>query len=93
VRLKGGHMLPGYRIQYSVEFSHLRDSRTRRVRIRRFNRRGCEVAMFREALIVNPSPWLHVEGAIPISQNRVSQDLKGRVGGFKSRTREITRLS
>jgi hypothetical protein len=29
------------------------------------------------------------EGAIPVSPGRVSQDLKGRVGGFESRTREI----
>jgi hypothetical protein len=86
-------LLPGDRIQYSVEFSHLGDSRTRRVRIRRFNQRGCEVAKLREALTVKPSPWLHVEGAIPVSPNWVSQDLNGRVGGFKSRTRQIARLS
>jgi hypothetical protein len=93
VRSKGGHVLPGDRSQYSIEFSHLGDSRTRRVRIRRFNRRGCEVAKLREALTVKPSPQLHVEGAIPVLPDRVWKDLKGRVGGFKSRTREIARLS
>jgi hypothetical protein len=55
-------MLLGDRSQHSVEFSHLGDSRTRRVKTRRFNRRGCEVARLREALTVKPSPWLHVEG-------------------------------
>jgi hypothetical protein len=40
---KGGHVLPGDRSQHSVEFSHLGDSRNRRVKTRRFNRRGCEV--------------------------------------------------
>jgi hypothetical protein len=51
------------------------------------NSRRCEL---REALTFNPSPWLHVvralikEGAIPISPGHVSQDLKGRVGGFES---------
>jgi hypothetical protein len=51
---------------------------------------GCEVA--RDANI-KPSPRLHVEGAIPISLDRVSQDLKGRVGGFKSRAHKIARFS
>jgi hypothetical protein len=42
----GGHVLPGDRSQHSVEFSHLGDSRNRRVKARRFNPRlrGCEVA-------------------------------------------------
>jgi hypothetical protein len=52
--------------------------------------RGHEVARLQEALKFKPSPWLHVvralvkEGAIPVSPDRVSQDLKGRVGGFES---------
>jgi hypothetical protein len=68
------------------------------VKTRRFNR-GREVARLREALTIKPSPRLYVvralvkEGAIPVSPDRVSQDLKGRVGGFKSRTREIARFS
>jgi hypothetical protein len=52
--------------------------------------RGCEVA---RGTNINPSPWLHVEGAIPVSPDRVSQDLKGEFGGFKSRTRETARFS
>jgi hypothetical protein len=36
--------LPGDRSQHSVEFSHLGDSRNRRVKTRQFNRRGCEIA-------------------------------------------------
>jgi hypothetical protein len=40
----GGHALPGDRSRHSVEFSHLGGSRNRRVKARRFNRRGCEVA-------------------------------------------------
>jgi hypothetical protein len=47
--LKGGHALPGDKSQHSVEFSHLGDSRNRRVKTRRFNRRGCEVARLRVA--------------------------------------------
>ena len=42
----GGHVLPGDRSQHSVEFSHLGDSRNRRVKNRRFNRRGCKVTRF-----------------------------------------------
>jgi hypothetical protein len=34
-----------------------------------------------------------VEGAIRVSPDRVSQDLKENFGGFKSRTRETTRFS
>jgi hypothetical protein len=65
------------------------------VKTRQFNRRGREVARSRVARGANikPSPRLHVEGVIPVSPDRVSQDLKGRVGGFKSRTREIARFS
>jgi hypothetical protein len=33
----GGHMLPRYRSQHSVEFMHLEDLRNRRVKDRRFN--------------------------------------------------------
>jgi hypothetical protein len=33
----GGQVLPRDRIQHSVEFSHLGDSRNRRVKARRFN--------------------------------------------------------
>jgi hypothetical protein len=36
-----------------VEFSHLGDSWTRRVKTRRFNRRGREVARLREALTLS----------------------------------------
>jgi hypothetical protein len=31
---------------------------------------------------IKPHPWLHVEGAIPVSPTRVSQGLKGKVGGL-----------
>jgi hypothetical protein len=57
------------------------------------------VVRLREALTFKPIPQFHVvmalikEGDIPVSPGRVSQDLKGRVGGFKSRTREIARFS
>jgi hypothetical protein len=42
---------------------------------------------------IKPSPQLHVEGVIPVSPDRVSQDLKGNFERFKSRTREIARFS
>jgi hypothetical protein len=42
---------------------------------------------------IKPSPRFLVEGDIPISPDRVSQDLKGDFGGFKSRTHEIARFS
>jgi hypothetical protein len=84
VRPKGGHVLFGDRSQYPIEFSHLGDSRTRRVEIQQFNWQGGEVVRWREAPIVKPSPWFHVEGVVPISPDQESQVLKGRVGGFKS---------
>jgi hypothetical protein len=37
-------MFPGDRSRHSVEFSHLGDSRNRRLKARRFNLRGGEVA-------------------------------------------------
>jgi hypothetical protein len=43
----GGHTLLGDRSQHSIEFSHLGDSQNRRVKVRRFNLRGGEVARWR----------------------------------------------
>jgi hypothetical protein len=42
-------VLPGDRSQHSIEFSHLGDSRNRRVKARRFNLQGGEVARLRVA--------------------------------------------
>jgi hypothetical protein len=54
-------MLPGDRSQHSDEFSHLRGSRNRRVKARRFNRRGCEVARFRVAEVRRGRSQLSVD--------------------------------
>jgi hypothetical protein len=68
------------------------------VKTRRFNRgevarlRGREVA---RGANIKPSPRLHVEGAIPVSPDRVSQDLKGKVGGLShelARQRDLADL-
>jgi hypothetical protein len=57
----GGHALPGDRSQHSVEFSHLGGSRNRRVKARRFNQRGCEVARFRVAEVRRGRSHLSVD--------------------------------
>jgi hypothetical protein len=82
-------------VSLSVDLSRLGD-RNGRHKSSTHNSRRCEL---REALTFKPSLRLHVvralikKGAIPVSPGRVSQDLKGRVGGFDSRTREIARFS
>jgi hypothetical protein len=57
----GGHVLPGDRSQHSVEFSHLGDSRNRRVKARRFNLRGGEVARLRVVQSVRGRSQLSID--------------------------------
>jgi hypothetical protein len=74
--------LPGDRSQHSVEFSHLGDSRNRRVKARRFNLRGGEVARLR---VVQS-----VEGGVSSALTyRVSEDRNGR---HKSSTHKLTKV-
>jgi hypothetical protein len=63
----GGRVLPGYRSQHSVEFSHLGDSWNRRVKARRFNLRGGEVGRLR---VVKS-----IEGGVSLALTyRISED-------------------
>jgi hypothetical protein len=64
-------VLPGDRIQHSVEFSDLRDSRNRRVKARRFNLRGGEVARLQVVKSIEG-------GVISPLTYRVSEDRNGR---------------
>jgi hypothetical protein len=78
----GGHVLPGDRSQHSIEFSHLGDSRNRRVKARRFNLRGGEVVRLRVVKSVKGG----VSSALTY---RVSEDRNGR---HKSSTHKLTKV-
>jgi hypothetical protein len=68
-------VLPGDRSQHSVEFSHLGDSRDSRVKARRINQRGGEVARLRVAKSGE-------EGVSSALTYRVSEDRNGKARKF-----------